>query len=809
MMKKLMLGMFVILSQQISVAQYKLSGKVNDGETKSPLENATITINQNAVAQTNSNGEFSTRFTKKGTYRIHISSIGYKTWQQEIVVSEKETNLVFLLDRQNLFLKPIEVNAIRAGDRMPFSKTNLSKKDLEKTNLGQDLPFLLNQTPSVVVNSDAGNGIGYTGIRIRGTDATRINVTLNGIPYNDAESQGTYFVDLPDFSSSVNSVQIQRGVGTSSNGAGAFGATLNLSTNEFNEKPSAEINTGGGSFNTWRQTIKAGSGLMGNHFTVDARLSFINSDGFIDRGSSALSSFYFSTAYINKKTSVRFNTFTGKEKTYQAWNGIPEAKLKRNDDMLMEHYLNNAYYLYPTKADSLNLFDNNNNRTYNVFTYKNQTDNYQQDHYQLFLNHELNKQLNLNAAFFLTRGRGYYEEYKYQETLSDYGLSNTGSADLIRQLWLNNWFYGTTFSAQYKKEKDQLTIGGAYTRYKGLHYGKVIWSDAAIPKDYKWYDLNAFKNDFNLYAKYQRRLTTRLEGFADVQYRHVLHEINGFRNNPNLKLDNQFSFVNPKLGISYADTKGWLGFASFSVGNKEPNREDFEAGINQQPKHETLYDLELNIERRNAMYSWSATGYYMYYNNQLVLTGRINDVGSYTRTNIPKSYRAGVELQATVKPATWLNAAANLTLSSNRILNFTEYVDDYDNGGQKVNFFTSSFLSFSPETIAGATVNFIPVKNGEISLLNKYVSRQYLDNTGNEARSIDPFFVSDLRLSYAVRMKRLKEINFVFQLNNIWNKLYEANGYTYSYIYNAQTITENFYYPMAGRNFLAGINIKL
>ena len=808
MMKKLMLGMLMIVSQQISVAQFKLGGKVTDGETKSPVENATVEINQTVATQTNSNGVFNTRISKKGAYRIRISSVGYKTWEQEIVLSEKETNLSFSLEQQKLLLKPIEINAIRAGDRMPFSKTNLSKKEIEKVNLGQDLPFIVNQTPSVVVNSDAGNGIGYTGIRIRGSDATRINMTLNGIPYNDAESQGLFFVNLPDFSSSVSSIQIQRGVGTSSNGAGAFGATLNLSTNEFNEKPYAELNTGAGSFNTWRQTIKAGSGLMGNHFTVDTRLSFINSDGFIDRGSADLSSLYFSTAYINNNTSLRFNVFTGKEKTYQSWNGIPEAKLKRDDNKLMEHYQNNAYYLYPTTADSLNLFDKNNNRTYNVFTYKNQTDNYRQDHYQLFFNHELNKQLSLNTAFFLTRGKGYYEEYKHKESLDDYGL-NPVDADIIRQLWLDNWFYGTTFSAQYKKEKDQFSIGGAYTRYKGLHYGKIIWSDVTVPKDYEWYDLDAYKNDFNLYAKYQRRVAARWDAFADLQYRSVTHTINGFRKNPALKSGAEFNFFNPKLGISYADNKGWLGFASFSVGNKEPNREDFEAGVTQQPKHETLYDLELNLEKRSSIYSVSVTGYYMHYNNQLVLTGRINDVGAYTRINIPKSYRAGVELTATAKASDWFNAAANLTLSKNRILNFTEYVDDYDNGGQKENLFSSSPLSFSPNAIAGITLNFIPVKNGEVSLLNKYVSRQYLDNTGNKARSIDPFFVSDLRLSYGIRSKRIKEINLLFQLNNVFNTLYEANGYTFSYIYANQTITENFYYPMAGRNFLAGISIKL
>lgn len=806
-MKKLMLGMLMIISQQLAMAQYKLSGTVTEKSNEQVVSGATVEVAGNGTTQTDSEGRFSILLRQKGTYLVRISTVAFKQFEQAVTVTEKETKLAATLEAQPLFLTPVEVSAIRASDRMPFAKTNLSKKEIEKMNLGQDLPFILNQTPSIVINSDAGNGIGYTGIRIRGTDATRINATLNGIPYNDAESQGLFFVNLPDFSSSVNSIQIQRGVGTSSNGAGAFGATLNLSTNEFNEKPYAELNNGFGTFSSWRHTIKAGSGLIGKHFTIDGRVSLIKSDGYIDRGSSNLRSAYLSAAYINEKTSLRLNAFTGKEKTYQSWNGIPEAKLRGNEAKLLEHYYNN-YYLYDTREDSLNLFNPNNNRTYNYFRYNNQTDNYRQDHYQLLLNHEVNKSWNINAALFATRGLGYYEEYKRNESLDDYGLAAVES-DIIRQLWLDNWFYGTTFSAQYKRNNDQLTFGGAYTRYDGKHYGKIIWSEEPVTKDYKWYDLDAYKTDFNFYTKYQRRINTRWEAFADVQYRNVNHVIKGFRKNPALKSGGNFHFVNPKIGISYADGNGWLGFASFSIGNKEPNRDDFEAGVSQQPKHETLYDLEVNIEQRKPMYNWSITGYYMHYNNQLVLTGKVNDVGAYNRINVPKSYRTGVELQAGLKPASWFNFAGNLTLSDNRILNFTEYVDDYDNGGQKENFFKSPPLSFSPTAVAGFTFNFIPVKNGEISLLNKYVSRQYLDNTGNKARSIDPFFVSDLRLNYALRFKGVKEINLTFQLNNLFNTVYETNGYCFSYIYAAQTVTENYYYPMAGTNFMAGINIKL
>jgi iron complex outermembrane recepter protein len=807
-MKKLMLGMLMIVSQLTTWAQTSVKGIVSDKETGERIANVTVLLNGQAQSISSLSGEFFFRKIKAGKHKLVLSSVGYKTAAFEINTTEELFVMQFQLERINIFLKPVEISAIRSTDRMPFTKTNLNKQTIEKMNTGVDLPFLLNQTPSVVVNSDAGNGIGYTGIRIRGTDATRINMTLNGIPYNDAESQGLFFVNLPDFASSVNSIQIQRGVGTSSNGAGAFGATLNLSTNEFNEKAYAEVNNGFGSFNSWRHTVKAGTGLLNNHFTIDARLSFINSDGFIDRAATDLRSFYISAAYLNKKSSLRFNVFSGKEVTFQAWNGIPEAKLSGDAAALQNHYWNNVGVLYKTKEDSINLFNPNNNRTYNTFLYNNQTDNYQQDHYQLFFNHELNKAWNFNTAFFLTRGRGYYEEYRTAVDLADYGLA-TAQSDIIRQLWLDNWFYGTTYSLQYKKDKDQFTFGGAYTRYKGLHYGKIIWSEVFVPKDYRWYDLDAFKNDFSVYAKYQRRFAQRWELFADVQYRKVNYTLNGFRNNPALRIDNDFNFLNPKVGVSYADGNGWLGFASLSVGNKEPNRDDFEAGVNQQPVHERLFDWELNIEQRKAHYNWSITGYYMRYKNQLVLTGKINDVGAYARINIPESYRAGVELQGAVKPLSWFNAAANLTLSSNRVLNFTEYSDDYDNGGQKETFYKSAPLSFSPAVVGGASLNFIPVKNSELSLLSKYVSQQYLDNTGNKARSIDAFFVSDLRAAYTLKTKLAKEIILSFQLNNILNTMYEANGYTYNYIFGGQTIVENFYYPMAGRNFMISCNIKL
>jgi len=689
------------------------------------------------------------------------------------------------------FLSPVEVRAVRATESSPFTKTNIGKKEIAKTNLGQDIPFLLNQTPSVVINSDAGNGVGYTGIRIRGTDATRINVTLNGIPYNDAESQGTFFVDLPDFSSSTGSIQIQRGVGTSSNGAGAFGGSINFSTNEVNKDTYAEFNNSFGSFNTWKNTIKAGTGLI-KGFTTDVRLSRISSDGFIDRASSHLKSFHFSTAYINNKSSVRMNAFSGKEKTYQAWYGVSEADIRAGKRMV--NYAGTERPVGP---------------------YENETDNYTQTHYQLFFNHSINKKISFNTALFLTKGKGFYEQYKANQKYSKYNMPDPPSigvpitkSDMIRQLWLDNDFYGIIFSLQYKDNKTQATLGGGNTQYNGNHFGKIVWAEKGLTTIKNWYDLDAFKTDFNIYLKEQTQFAAGWNLFYDLQYRHVQYNIDGFRDNPDLLVKNKFNFFNPKAGISY-HKKGWKSYLSFGIANKEPNREDFESGIEQQPKPERLYDVELGFEQVKNNYNWSATLYFMNYKNQLVLTGEINDVGAYTRTNIPKSYRAGIELQGGVKFNAWANVTANLSFSQNKVIDFAEFIDDYDNGGQKINSYQSTDIAFSPAVVGGASINFLPFKNAELSLLGKYVSKQYLDNTSNNNRVLNSFYVQDVRAIYTLKKKWLKEVNIIAQVNNIFAKKYEPNGYTFSYFVGGETVTENYYFPMAGMNIMVGVNIRL
>ncbi|MBS1760017.1 MAG: TonB-dependent receptor [Bacteroidetes bacterium] len=687
-------------------------------------------------------------------------------------------------------LTPIEVKAIRAGDLMPISKTNLSKKEISKNNLGQDLPFVLNQTVGVVANSDAGNGIGYTNLRIRGTDATRINVTLNGIPFNDAESQGTFFVDMPDISSSAGSIQIQRGVGSSSNGAGAFGASINISTNEFNKNAYTELNNSIGSFNSHKHTLKASTGLFGDHFVTDLRLSSINSDGYIDRAFSKLKSLYYSTAYINAKTSLRFNIISGTEKTYQAWNGISEDDIKAG-----RRTINYSGMEKPGTP------------------YSNEIDKYQQNHFQLFFNQKLGNKFLFNTALFKTDGWGYYEQYKANQSYSKYGLANMNTAnglatksDMIRRLGLKNALYGSIFSLLYKNKNAESIAGGGITRYNGNHQGKIIWAEKGITGTNKWYDLDASKTDFNFYLKNQTNIITHWYAYTDIQYCFVKYDIDGFRYNPKMRITNNYNFFNPKAGVTYLN-KSWSMYFSFSTAHKEPNRDDYETGTNEQPRPEKLYDWELGIKKDAKNYHWSATLYYMKYKDQLVLTGKINDVGAYTRTNIPNSYRAGIELEGNYQFNTKLNVTGNLALSRNKIKNFTEYIDNYDTGGQIVKQYSLPNISFSPCIVSNAAINFSPINNFNASLIHKYVSKQYLDNTQDEKQVLHAYTTQDLLLTYTLKYKTPKELVFNLRLNNILNTKYESNGYTSSYFYNNKISVDNYYFPMAGFNFMFGVNV--
>lgn len=772
-------------------AQFNLSGKVSDSTNN--LQGATILVKGPVTATTTSgeNGNFYFKNLPAGSYEITGSYSGYNKFQQTLQVPGVK-NIDIKLIGLSAALQPVEIKAIRANERAPFAKTNLDKTYIEKNNLGQDIPFLLNQTPNVVVNSDAGNGIGYTAIHIRGSDASRINMTINGIPYNDAESQGTYFVDLPDFLSSVTSVQIQRGVGTSSNGAGAFGASMNFSTHEYNEKAYGELNNSFGSFNSYKNTIKLGSGLIGKHFTIDARLSNIHSDGYVHRAHSDLKGAYFNAAYWGKTSSLKLTVILGKEKTYQAWYGVTA------DDLKSRRTYNYAGTEKPGEP------------------YSNETDNYWQNHFQLIYNKQFKNNLSFNTAFYLSTGKGYYEEYKAAAALGDYGIPpiNSGNetidtTDLVRRLWLKNKLFGQIISLQKQKGKSLFTIGGGWSVYPGDHYGDVVWtlSDPSIQNQYYFYD--ARKTDANIYAKWQYNISKKWTAFADVQYRYVNYKINGFEGNPDIRINQNWNFVNPKAGISYLN-KDWSGFFSYALGNKEPNRDDFEAGKTQLPKREQLHDFELNAMKKNVVKNLSlgATFYYMYYKDQLVLTGRINDVGAYTRTNIPESYRAGVEIESQYQ---FRRGAIfyNISLSKNKLKNFVEYVDNYDNGSQVAINHGNPDISFSPSIVQQLTASYQLIKNGEIEWMSKYVGRQFLDNSSDKAKSLEAFFVNDARASYTLPIKKvLKDIKFIFQVNNIFDVKYQPNGYTYSYIYSQQMTTENYYFPMAGTNVMAAMNIR-
>ena len=696
-------------------------------------------------------------------------------------------------------LIPVEIKGIRVNDKSPFAVSNIRESDIQAQNLGQDIPYILNQTPSVIISSDAGAGIGYTGMRIRGTDASRINFTINGIPVNDAESQAAIFVDFPDLLSSTNSIQVQRGVGASTNGAGAFGASVNLSNLTQSREAFAELSNTYGSFNTWKNTLRAGTGMLKGGFQFDVRLSRISSDGYIERSSSDLKSLQFIAGWTSRdeKTALRFNLFTGTEKTGQAWNGVPQDSLETN----------RRFNGLGLKADG----------TY----YNDQTDNYQQDYYQLFLDHQFNDLWSLHTGLFLTRGKGFYNEYRLNDPFSDYGLQDfiTPSADtftttnLTRRLWLDNYYYGAVYSLLYQKSKTQFILGGAYTRYDAKHYGFVTWADYGVPVDYRWYNLDAFKGDFNIYAKLQQQLGNRLYAFADLQFRSVIYDINGFRKNPGLRPHTNYNFFNPKAGLSYI-TQHSKTYVSFAVANKEPNRDDFEASPVDQPEHETLYDAEAGYQYTTEKWEAGANLYYMYYRNQLIATGKINDVGAYTRFNVPESYRTGIELTGAARPVEWLKLQANITVSRNRINDFEEYIDDYDDaeGRQIVNRYDHTDIAFSPDIIAGGTATFEPLKKQGhalfIDIMGKYASRQYLDNTSNIGRSIDPYGVCDIRLRYTAKISFLKELGISLALNNVLNKKYEANGYTFSYKYGGTLTTENYYFPQAGFNWLLGVSLK-
>jgi iron complex outermembrane recepter protein len=709
-------------------------------------------------------------------------------------------------------LGELVVNATRASDFSGMAFSTLSKTKLQKQNLGQDLPFLLNTLPSVVVNSDAGTGIGYTGIRIRGTDPTRINVTLNGIPYNDSESQGVYWVNMPDMASSVQSIQVQRGVGTSTNGAGAFGGSVNVNTMAFNTEPFAEIHSSAGSFGTLRNTISLSTGLINSKFVMDARLSKINSDGFVDRASADLKSFYLSGGFYGKSSFLHLNVFSGAERTYQSWNGIPEA-LAKSDRAGISDYVARNYYDEAFEQRMLK-----SGRSFNFYEYKNQVDNYKQTHYQLISSFKIREKWHFNPGLHYTKGQGYFEEYKADSKLKNYGITpytignqTISKTDLIRRKWLDNDFYGAVWSTDNgENSKVNIVIGGGINQYIGGHFGEVIWATSAekLPLGSRYYDNKSTKNDFNTYSKFSWSISAKLKAYVDLQYRQVYFSMNGLGDaRQTLNYSNRYKFFNPKAGLTYILNAKANLYASYAKGSKEPSRQDFVDNAPVLPKAEKLNDFEAGYKYNSTNISLELNAFAMLYKDQLVVSGQVNQVGEAVRINVAKSSRKGIEAQISFKASEKFNLGLNSTFSENRISKFIENVVSYDDTLKHETALGLTHISMSPSVIAGGIISFLPFSSLEISLLPKYVGKQYLDNTSSESRKLDAYFVNDIRLIFSPKVKTLKVLSFTLLVNNVLNTKYQSNGYTYSYI-SGSRIDENFVYPQAGINFLAGVKVR-
>lgn len=791
------LGWMWMIFSNSTIAQFAINGKVID-ENGVPLVGASVYLPALELgSQTDVEGHFSISSIPLGTHNVQVSFVGYQGLET-LIYFDQDQSEIFELRASIYEIAPLVVRATRANERTPMTYSNLTQEELGKNNLGQDVPFLLRWTPSAVVTSDAGTGIGYTGIRIRGSDPTRINVTINGIPLNDAESHNVFWVDLPDFISSTDDIQIQRGVGTSTNGAGAFGASIHLNTSRIEREPFGRIQTTLGSFNTRKANISFGSGLLNDRFVFAGRLSTITSDGYIDRAAADLNSWYVNTSYLGDKSTVQFNAFSGHEITYQAWNGVPADFL--DDDELRT--FNSAGTEKPGNP------------------HENEVDNYRQTHYQLLWNSQLSSNLNLSLAGHYTNGAGYYEQYKAEETLADYGLEGQFglTSDLIRRRWLDNDFYGMTYSLQTVSSDGKLdfTFGGGIHFYEGRHFGEVIWArnfgDGEM--GHLYYDNLGKKSDFNGYGKLNYLVREHWDLYVDLQVRSVNYHFEGYDNQLRLvDQTDQLTFFNPKVGVNRRISDQSLGYLSLAVGHKEPNRDDYvETTPDQRPLPERLYNTELGYKYESGAATLAVNLYHMYYLNQLVLNGEINDVGAYTRVNIPYSYRLGLEINGGFSMGEFWRLEGNAAFSRNKVIQHTIYEDSYDEAfnwlGQEAVVYENTNLSFSPNFVGGGNLTYkIPVKENllEIGWLHKYVSRQFIDNTSDTNNQLDAYYVSDLQVVY--NWENLIEINFL--LGNIWNARYETNAWSYRYRYEGIRAIDQGFYPQAGNHFFVGVKFDL
>ncbi len=783
-MKKLFLFALFILSAATAIAQIKAKVIVKDNGTNQALANAVVLSEGNKV-YTNEKGEAHLSYRKTGSYNVTVELLGYENYSQNIEITKNGQFFIVMLMMENVELTTVELSGIRAGEKTPVSFTNISESEIEEANTGRDVAFLLQQTPSVVATSDAGTGIGYTQFRVRGSDGTRVNVTVNGIPMNDAESHGVWWVNTPDLMSSTSEMQLQRGVGTSTNGAGAFGASLNLQTSAYEPKPTGGLHIGAGSFNSKRFTANFGSGLIKNRFFIDGRLSKITSDGYVDRASSDLTSFYLNTGFKTDKTLIRAVVFGGKEKTYQSWNGIDSATFATN----------------PTFNSAGALYDQNWNVT---GFYDNEIDNYSQNHYQLHWNQILNKNWNFNISFHYTYGRGYFEQYKQNQDFKDYGLEpiyvgadTIDQTDLIRRKWLDNDFYGTIFNVNYEKNKIKLILGGGYNQYDGRHFGEIIWARFASSSEIRerYYNSVSSKSDLNFYTKVLYDIRENWSLFADLQVREVRYNAQGTEDNFAFAFEDNHTFFNPKAGVNWQMGASERMYFSYAVANKEPNRTDLlYANPNKLPLPEQLQDLELGYQLRHGKMQVSANGFYMFYTNQLVLTGQLDNVGNPIRENVGKSYRAGIELVADFKFTDRLNWNLNATFSTNKNIDYKE------ENGSGVENFGNTQIAYSPRVVAASNLTYMPLSGLKLGLFSKYVGAQYLSNSDNARHKLPGYFINDVRLSYNIPVKALKLFQAYFNVFNVFDVKYASNGYTWG--------STPYYYAQAGVNFIGGIVLK-
>jgi iron complex outermembrane receptor protein len=693
-------------------------------------------------------------------------------------------------------LEEVLVKSVRVSADSPIVHSNIDKEELEDRNLGQDIPYMLNYLPSVVTTSDAGAGVGYTYMRVRGSDASRINVTLNGIPFNDAESQGTFFVNLPDFTSSVQSLQLQRGVGTSTNGSGAFGASLNMLTDAVSKNANGEISSSIGSYNTRRHNVKFSTGLLRDHIEIAGRLSTIQSDGYIDRASSDLKSYFLQGAFVSRNTLIKALTFGGREETYQAWNGI-DAETLANDRTY------NPSGMYTDENGTVKFYDK-------------EVDNYSQDHYQLLWNQKYNNNWSTNVSLNYTYGRGYFEQYKEDEDFADYGFEPIeiggdiiNTTDLIRRRWLNNNFYAANGNVNYKNNEIDVNVGAFYSYYGGDHYGEVIWAQNAGGSEIRdrYYSGNGDKNEFTAFAKATYRINEALSVFGDLQERFISYRTSGLTSDGlPLQIDENYAFFNPKAGVSFQLNSKNQFYVSYGRANREPRRSDFEQGI---ITPETLNDFELGWRLVTPKAKVNTNVFYMDYQNQLVLTGAIDDVGAPIRATSGKSYRLGVEIDTEITILKNLNLRPNIALSTNKNIDFVTSRD-----GELVNLGNTN-ISYSPEIVAGNILEYRPLKNLQLALLSKYVGEQFMGNIDSEASKLDSYFVQDFNISYTIsNIPIIEEIVLNGLVNNIFNTEYVSNGYFFTYDDDfttpgtITTVEGAGYYPQATINFLVGATVK-